>query len=264
MQNRPVNFNKTALHDLTRFDAAVDQVLSDATVMYTEALDRSRDTFLGILGHDLRNPLAAITGAAELQLQNATNERLAHFASQILVSAGRISHLITDLIELTRIRLGEGIAIKPVATSMRRICTIAVEEMQVIYPKRVFQIDCDDDLPGEWDEARLGQVLSNLLGNAVQHGARETPITVSVRAAGNEVELAVHNKGPAIPADILPKLFDRLFRGGAAEPTADEASSMGLGLYIAKQIIVAYGGTIEVRSSDDEGTSIIAKLPLGD
>jgi hypothetical protein len=102
-QSSPINFDKTSLYDMTRFNAAVDRVLSDATVMYTEALDRSRDTFLGILGHDLRNPLAAISGAAELQLRGATNERHAHFASQILVSAGRMSHLITDMP-----RLGKG------------------------------------------------------------------------------------------------------------------------------------------------------------
>jgi signal transduction histidine kinase len=170
--------------------------------------------------------------------------------------------MITDLIELTRVRLGAGILAKPIHTSMRRICTHVIEEMQAIYPKRIFQLNCDNELPGEWDESRISQVLSNLLGNAIQHGDAASPVTVTAKAAGNAVEVSVHNEGAPIPPELIPKLFDCLFQGSPDQRAADDNStSLGLGLYIAKEIILAHGGTIAVHSSDKEGTTFAARLP---
>jgi hypothetical protein len=126
-QRQPLAFDETSLAELTRFNEAVDQLLSQATVKHTEETERSRDLFLGMLGHDLRNPLHAISGLADLQMRARTLERQAQLASQIAVSAARMSHMITDLLELTRVRLGSGITISPSPTSMRRICMHAVE-----------------------------------------------------------------------------------------------------------------------------------------
>jgi phosphoserine phosphatase RsbU/P len=135
-------------------------------------------------------------------------------------------------------------------------------EMRTIYPKRVFQMDSDAELPGEWDEAKLSQVLSNLLGNAVQHGASNSPVTVTAKSDGNEVEVAVNNKGAVIPSSRIPRLFDSFFQGDEAGKADDSRSnSLGLGLYISKEIVQAHGGTIDVRSSDDEGTTFIVRLP---
>lgn len=254
----PVSF-----YDLTRFNEAVDQALTEAAVRYTEEMDKSRELFLGILGHDLRNPLSAISGFAELQLQSKTPDRHGHFASQILICAGRMSHLITDLIELTRVRLGSGLSINPAPTCMRHICTHVIEEMSSIYPKRSFELICEEELPGEWDQAKLSQVLSNLLGNAIQHGAVDTPVMLTAIRDRDGVTLSVHNQGISIPARIIPNLFDCLFRGTSGQRAADDNStSLGLGLYIAKEIVAAHGGAIEVQSSDDEGTTFVARLPL--
>lgn len=261
-QREAIEIDKASLYDLTRFNEAIDQALTEAAARYTEEIDRSRELFLGILGHDLRNPLGAISGFAELQLRSKAPDRHSQFASQILVCVGRMSHMITDLIELTRVRLGAGILVKPAQTCMRRICTNVMEEMKAIYPKRAFQLNCDDELPGEWDEARISQVLSNLLGNAIQHGDVKSPVTVSAKGDRNGVELSVHNEGTPIPPKMLPRLFDCLFQGSSDQRAADDNStSLGLGLYIAKEIISAHGGTIEVQSSDDEGTTFIARLP---
>jgi signal transduction histidine kinase len=261
-QRDAIEIDKAALYDLTRFNESVDQALTEAAVRYTEKIDRSRELFLGILGHDLRNPLGAISGFAELQLRSQTPDRHSQFASQILICVGRMSHMITDLIELTRVRLGAGILVKPTHTCMRRICTNAIEEMKGIYPQRTFQLNCGDELPGEWDEARMSQVLSNLLGNAIQHGNVKSPITVSAKGDRDGVEFSVHNEGTAIPPKTLPRLFDCLFQGSSDQRAADDNStSLGLGLYIAKEIISAHGGTIEVQSSDDEGTTFIVRLP---
>jgi len=261
-QRHSSEIDEQSLYDLTRFNEAVDQILTEAAVSYTTEIDRSRELFLGILGHDLRNPLAAISGLAELQLRAKTPDRHREFTSQILVSTARMAHMITDLIELTRVRLGTGIAINPAPTCMRRICTSAIEEMKAIYPRRLFQLNCEDEIPGEWDQARMSQFLSNLLGNAVQHGALHSPITVTACHGDNGVELSVHNDGTAISPNLIPKLFDCMFQGASGERDADDNStSLGLGLYIAKEIITAHGGTIEVCSTETEGTTFMARLP---
>jgi signal transduction histidine kinase len=261
-QRHSPDIDERSLYDLTRFNEAIDQALTEAAIRYTMEIDRSRELFLGILGHDLRNPLAAISLLAQVQLRAKTIEKCRDFASKIQISARRMSHLITDLVELTRVRLGTGILINPAHTTIRSICTSAIEEMQAIHPDRVFHLDCDEDIPGEWDEARMSQVLSNLLGNAVQHGARRSPVTLTAYLGDTGVELAVHNDGPAIPPHLVPKLFDCMFQGTPMPKNASDAStSLGLGLYIAKEIITAQGGTIDVYSTDAEGTTFIARLP---
>jgi signal transduction histidine kinase len=257
-----VEIDKESLYDLTRFNEAVDQALSEAAVRYSEEIDRSRELFLGMLGHDLRNPLAAISGLAELQMRAKTSERYAYFAKQILISAGRMSHMIIDLVELTRVRLGAGIVVSRSVGDLGEICRNVVQEMQAIYPGRDFHLDCAEALPGEWDAPRLSQVVSNLLGNAIQHGAATSTITLTGKRDGHLIEIAVHNAGPPIPADAIPKLFDCLFQGRASEKADDDQStSLGLGLYIAREIIVAHGGTISVTSSDEGGTIFTTLLP---
>lgn len=262
-QQDSAEIDQASLYDLTRFNEAIDQALTEAAVRYTTEIERSRELFLGILGHDLRNPLAAISGLAQLLPRVKDADRQREFASQILISVGRMSHMITDLIELARVRLGTGIAINPAPTSMRRVCASAIEEMKAIYPKRVFRLNCEEDIPGEWDQARMSQLLSNLLGNAVQHGEVHSPITVTARRGGNGVDIAVHNSGMAISPRLIPTLFDCLVRGALGPRDAeDNSTSLGLGLYIAREIIVAHGGTIEVCSTEAEGTTFTARLPL--
>lgn len=256
-----VEFGEVALYDLTRFNEAIDETLAESAEIYTDKIQNSRDLFLGILTHDLRSPLAAISASAEMLSDAETLDRNAYYAVQMLVSTKRMAHLITDLTELTRVRLGPGIPINRTPTSIRHICTNVLNEMKAIYPKRIFELNCDDEFPGEWDEGRLSQVLSNL-GNAVQHGAIESPITLTAKSDRTGVEIDVHNEDNPIPQDMLRKLFDPFIRGGASEGTDDQYStSLGLGLYIAKEIILAHGGTIEVQSSADKGTTFAVRLP---
>ena len=253
--------DSASLNDMIRFNEAIDQVLGEGAITYTQEIDRSRELFLGILGHDLRNPLSAISSLAERQLRGTTSERQAQFASQmsqILISARRMSHMISDLLELARVRLGSGMTIHRAPTCLRRICQNIVEEMRAAFPKRAFQLDGDDELPGEWDENRLSQVVSNLVGNAVQHSAAGSPVTITARNIDRGVEVSVHNEGTPIPSDMIPKLFDSFYR---LDDRDAGNSRLGLGLYISKEIIAAHGGTIEVRSSVDDGTTFIVRLP---
>ena len=252
--------DRASLNDMIRFNEAIDQVLGEGAITHTEEVDRSRELFLSILGHDLRNPLGAISGLAELQLRAKTPERHAQFASQILVSARRMSHMINDLLELARVRLGSGITIHPAPTCIRRICGSVVEEMQAVYPKRAFQLKGDDELPGEWDENRLSQLVSNLVGNALKHGASNSAVTITAKSNREGVEVSVHNEGTPIPSDKIPKLFDSFYQLDNKEADT-RSSSLGLGLYICKEIVAAHKGTIEVRSSVNEGTAFIVRLP---
>jgi signal transduction histidine kinase len=244
--------------DMIRFNEAIDQLVAEGTTNFGQEIDRSRELFLSILGHDLRNPLTAIRGSASVLLLGRRPERHAILTSQILVSAQRMSHLIDDLLELARVRLGPGIVIRRTTTSLRHICEDVVAETQTAFPNRAFRINGDDELSGEWDQDRLTQVISNLVSNAVRHGAVDSPITLTVRRNGDEAEVSVHNDGDPIPPEILPKIFTSFYR---LERPASRSDGLGLGLYISKEIVVAHGGTIEVESSAGDGTRFIIRLP---
>ncbi len=268
-QEGAVEVDEASLYDLTRFNEAIDQILSEAAARYSEEIERSRDLFLGILGHDLRNPLAAIVGWAELQMRNKVPANAPALARQIFISAGRMSHMITDLTELTRVRLGDGIVVNRSTGDLRAICASVILEMEAIYPDREFRLTCIEALPGDWDGVLLAQVMSNLLGNAVQHGAADSAITLSARREGDWVELAVHNEGAPIPEALIPRLFDRLFQGAMAEgddfdQSTSVATSLGLGLYIAREIVLAHGGTLDVTSDAAAGTNFTTRMPWAD
>jgi signal transduction histidine kinase len=253
---------KNDIYDITRFNEAIDQALTETAVRYSEKIDEARELFLGILGHDLRNPLAAISGFAQVQLRAKDLNRNAMICGQILISTERMAHMITDLIELTRVQLGAGISVNPSHGDMGEICSHVLEEMKAIYPDRTFRLDAEEGLWGEWDRPRMTQVLSNLLGNAVQHGTSSSPISVAARKKEKGIELQVHNEGAAIPSEMITKLFDRFIQGKAGKIVeVDHSTSLGLGLYIAKEIVVAHGGTIIVRSSEKEGTTFIVSIP---
>jgi signal transduction histidine kinase len=261
-QQGPVELSHASLYDLTRFNEAVDQALSEAAVKHATEVDRSRELFLGILGHDLRNPLAAVSGFAELIIRNKSPQQNAVYAKHISTSATRMFHMITDLAELTRVRLGPGLIVVRSPADLREICANVIREMQAVYPDRAFHLDCAEALPGAWDADRMSQVLSNLLGNAIQHGTSKSVITLSGKRDGDAVEIAVHNNGTPIPEDVIPRLFDCLFQGRVSERASDDQSaSLGLGLYIAREIIAAHAGTIDVTSSAAAGTIFTARLP---
>jgi signal transduction histidine kinase len=144
-----------------------------------------------------------------------------------------------------------------------QVCEDSHDEVQAAHPDRVFDLAMEGDLRAQVDPARLGQVLSNLLNNAIQHGTTGVPITLSARGERESVVLEVRNQGPVIPPDALQVIFNPLVQlGSDAESAAAPAStSLGLGLFIAKEIVTGHGGTLEVKSSSREGTVFRVKLP---
>jgi signal transduction histidine kinase len=252
------------LTEITRFNEAVDQALSESVVRYSEELSRSRDTFLAILSHDLRSPLSAVSMSAHYL---AVPGRVATEGLPALVrikqSVLTMNLMIRDLLEYTRTRLGKGIPVTPMAYDIGYICEAAHDEVQAAHPDCVFDLEMAGDLRAQVDPARLGQVLSNLLNNAIQYGAKGLPITLSAHGEADTVAIEVRNQGPAIPADALQVIFNPLVqvRGEQMNATDSLPTSLGLGLYIAKEIVMRHGGTLRVTSADPEGTVFTIVLP---
>lgn len=255
------------IHEQTRFNESIDQILIESIQDYSAKLDMSRNLFLGILSHDLRNPLGAVLMSAQLTTSiGQLSERQAMLQAQIIDSAGRASEIVTHLLDITKARLGSGLPICPEPMDMGFVSNLLVDEMRALHPAQTFEYHASGELDGAWDKARMGQVFSNLIGNAVQYGFKGAPVAVTVRGTDKDVTISVHNDGVPIDPAALPGIFDALTRAESA--TEGElvvtGVNLGLGLYIAKEIIVAHGGQIHVTSSEKDGTTFTANLPRQD
>ena len=217
-------------------------------------VDEARERFIGILGHDLRNPLNAILMGVEML--GGLGEPHAGIVTRVARSAHRMEAMIRDVLDFARGRLGEGIPIATTHADMRGICEEIVAEMTLAYPARTISFEGAGDLRGEWDQDRVEQALSNLVGNAVTHGT--DPIRVVGRDAGDTVIVTVHNHGVPIPAASIATLFDPFIKVGQGFKPAE---GLGLGLYIASEIVRAHGGTISVASMQGEGTTFVIRWP---
>jgi signal transduction histidine kinase len=251
------------LDDLTRFNESIDQSLTVAVRGYTQRVDQSRQLFLAILAHDLRNPLNAITmSAATLSLTEVPDPESAEIAARITASAMAMGRMIGDLLDFTASGLGAAMPLSPTDADFAGLCQEVIEETRAANPTRTIHFDSHGDLTGHWDAARLRQVVSNLLGNAVQHGDESAPIQMTAQSDASGVQLSIRNPGPPIPADAIPTIFDPLVRGASPDTTKRRRpGSIGLGLYVAREVVAAHGGTINVESSAADGTTFTVHLP---
>lgn len=252
------------LTEMTRFNEAVDQALAESVARYSDEVARSRDTFLAILGHDLRSPLSAVSMSAHyLAIPGRVGTEGLPALVRIKQSVLTMSLMIRDLLEYTRTRLGKGIAVTPLAYDIGHVCEAAHDEVQAAHPDCLFDLEMTGDLRAQVDPARLGQVLSNLLNNAIQYGAKGLPITMSARGEADTVVIEVMNQGPAIAADALQVIFNPLVQIRGEHITASDplSTSLGLGLFIAKEIVTGHGGTLRVESSDSGGTVFMIEVP---
>jgi signal transduction histidine kinase len=261
------------VEDLTRFHEAIDQALAESLVQFEAGVQQAKETFLAILGHDLRTPLGAIQTSASFLLDAGTvapSERA--LASQILGSARRAVIMVGELLDFTRSRLGGGIPVVRAEGDLLALVREVVAEVAAAHPDRIITFRAPQERPGtpltaRFDAARLGQAIANLVGNAVQHGGAG-PVTVTVAAdvggaMGRTVSVAVHNGGRPIAAAQLDGLFNPLQSRSVRRVRAEHGptSSLGLGLYIAERIVHAHGGELGVSSSDGQGTTFTATLP---
>lgn len=217
------------------------------------------DLFVGIVSHDLRNPLNVIRLNASLLARAPLAQEQAQRVQRIEASAASSERLIHDLLDLTRARLAGGIPVSRQPGDLGVILRHAVEELRAAHPGRAFFLEVHGDGRGQWDADRLAQAVGNLLRNAVVHGEPQAPISVRLADHGTWLEVSVHNDGQPIPPQLLPVLFEPM-RQGAPGSGAQERS-IGLGLFIVDQIAKAHGGGVACRSSEAEGTTFTMALP---
>lgn len=247
--------------DMMRFNEAIDQAVAESVGRYAKMVARSQNLFLAILGHDLRNPLATTIMASSFIMQSTeAHSKLVTAASRIYSAGNRMNKLVNDLIDYTRTHLGSKLPILVKEIDMHVLARDTVAEHEIAHPERTFRLEANGNFKGQWDDSRIAQVLSNLLGNAVQYGSTESPITVRLWAEADDVHLTVENHGAVIEPQKMTSLFEPLvrFAKGDDEP---QGRSLGIGLYIAREIVYAHGGEIRVTSSEAEGTVFAVTLP---
>ncbi len=222
-----------------------------------------RERFLGILGHDLRTPLSAITFSAQSLLTPAfPDDARIRGLQRIVRSADRMARMIRDLLDFTRARQGGGIPVTLLPGDLGAICRQVVDEVRLTHADRIVALHAAGATGGRWDHDRIAQVVQNLVVNALQHSPAHTPVGVSVDGAGDRVLLVVANEGPPIPPELLADLWNPFRRGVSAEG-ARPSEGLGLGLYIAHEIVSAHQGRIDVESDEARGTTFRVELPRG-
>jgi signal transduction histidine kinase len=255
--------NASDIDDLTRFNESIDQSLAKAVASYTKRVDQARDMFLAILSHDLRNPLNSIAMRAQAVRQAAQDPaETLESSQQISQSVSVMERMISDLLDYTRTRLGAGMPVSPAPFDLALLGRELFDEHCASNPGRTIRFHTEGDLKGCWDSDRVRQAISNLLGNAIQHGAEDAPVTLSLRGEADDVCVQVHNGGEPIPPGEMSKIFDPLIRGSSAEhPKKNRPGSIGMGLYIAREVVKSHGGHIEVTSTRETGTSFSIRMP---
>lgn len=247
--------------DMIRFNEAIDEALAESTAAYAEQVNHSRDIFLAILGHDLRAPLQAVSMSTELLMRKAKLEGDAlTCAINIKRGARHMAVMVGDLLELVRSRLGKGLPIEPVPMDLADAAHAAIAEACAGNPECDPTLNVAGDTRGVWDAGRLDQLLQNLIGNALQHGSNKRDVTIRLIGEPDTVRLTVHNYGTPIPENAIATIFDPLVRSADEEP-GQPSTSLGLGLFIVKEVVNAHFGTIEVSSSEANGTLFTVVLP---
>lgn len=257
----------TDMRDVTRFNEAVDQALSESVARYAQMIKQSQNMFLAILGHDLRNPLGTlISGSGFIMQATDIPPRYILAATRMFNGAKRMSRLINDLIDFTRTHLGPGIPVKVAPSNLVAVCEDVVNELRTFHPERRIELYAPPHLEAHFDEGRIAQVISNLAGNALQYGNADTPATVRVSGSDSErdITITVHNRGIGIVPDKVAQIFNPLVRIAAnhhADAGDVERTSLGIGLFISREIIQAHGGQISVTSNDHDGTTFTVTIP---
>ena len=258
-----VNPERQHFQDMIRFNEAIDEALAESTAAYAEQVNRSRDIFLAILGHDLRAPLQAVSMSTEmLERKTRLDGDALNYVHAIKNGVHHMGSMVSDLLEFVRSRLGSQMPIELEPMDMGRACQTALEEATAGQPHCAVTLHVDGDIEGHWDPRRVSQMLQNLIGNALQHGARKGEVTLSLTGTAQDVTLRVHNLGLPIAEEALATLFDPLVRSPSEDINQPGTStSLGLGLFIIKEVVDAHDGRIDVTSTVADGTTFTVVLP---
>ncbi len=249
--------------DMIRFNEAIDEALAESTAAYAQQVDRSRDIFLAILGHDLRSPLQAVSMSTELLARReGLDDKTLNYVSQIKTSTRHMGAMVSDLLEFVRSRLGASLPIERKSMDFASACRDAISEACAGQPESHPRLTVKGDTIGHWDRGRIDQLLQNLIGNALQHGQPGNEVAVSISGDEGYIELAVHNVGEPIAEGAIGTIFDPLVRSTTDSiAPQDQTTSLGLGLFIVKEVVNAHGGSITVTSNVGDGTTFTVVLP---
>jgi signal transduction histidine kinase len=217
-----------------------------------------RERFLAILGHDLRNPLNTIKVAGSLLLVMDLPEAAGSFVKRIVRAADRMIRMINDLLDFAAVRSGV-LKIERRYADLRDVCNEVADELRLVHPHREIVVDARGDLAGDWDVPRIAQVVSNLLSNAVTYSPHGTLVRLEARGHESDVTIDVHNEGKPIPDAVQARIFEPFQRGDASGGSAQ--GGVGLGLFIACEMVRAHGGTISLLSEEGRGTTFKLKIP---
>lgn len=254
-----VSLTVSPVHDTEGRIVGVAKIVRDVTAEQAarRESEKMRDLFLGALSHDLRIPLSTIKVSVHT-LRARAPESEQKVLARISNSTDRMSRMIDQLLDFTKSRLGGGIPIHLEKADLAEICRMVAEEQEALNPERI-HVSMEGDLKGHWDGDRLAEVVSNLLSNAFKYGDSDAPVTIAGRCGDGYVVVDVTNQGPEIPAPLRDVIFDPFQRGPAEQHRG--IKGIGLGLYIAQQIVRAHHGEITVHSAPLGGTRFSVRLP---
>ena len=254
--------NKEEAEDLIRFNEGIDQALAESIVRYTEAIILSQDIFLGVLGHDLRDPLNSIGAGAQFLTQGGDQEsRSVKLGTQMYTSVLRMNKMLDNLLNFTQSRIGGGLQLTVSDVDLAQISRDVIAEFRLSNPKRIIHNQVEGSCAGNWDAGRLSQVYQNLISNALQYGFAESEVTVVTKDCGDHVVFTVHNDGVPIPEQNQHQVFDLLQRLPNVDAERTLKKNLGLGLYIVREIVTAHHGNISVSSTEEKGTTFRVWLP---
>jgi hypothetical protein len=242
-----------------QLDLETRQWSTEAELTLERQTSALREQFIAVLGHDLRNPLSAVSATAELLIRRQSDPDLVMAGQRLKRTVTRMARLIDDVMDFARGRLGGGIpllvqTVNDLGAHLRAV----VDELRDANLSRTVLFEMDLPSPVICDVSRVQQLLSNLLGNALSHGAENSPIKVQATNDAGDVVISVTNYGNPIPENLLHEVFEPYWRPATSAP----GGGLGLGLFICKQIVEAHAGTLEVRSSLAQGTCFTARIPL--
>jgi signal transduction histidine kinase len=248
------------LNDMIRFNEAIDQALAESIGFFSAQVDQARNLLLGMLGHDMRSPLQAIQMTAKYLAALNAGEKVSEAATRLVKSGASMQALLDDLVEFNRTKLGLGIHVVPTEVDVQSLFADELAQLRAVYPQHRVQLEVSGNPVGWWDGVRLQQLLGNLVVNAIKYGSSDKPVRVSVKSDDDVLRFEVGNSGGAIDPQLLAQMFDPLKRGLDPGRAQGEHGSLGLGLYIAREIAKAHGGEIEARSDNAE-TVFAVSLP---
>jgi signal transduction histidine kinase len=238
-----------------------DRVVAVIALVVDASAERGQRETMGVVGHDLRNPLAAIRMTAQLLAKpdEMPADRRITLSKRILTSSTRMDSIVKSLLDYARAKAGALVTLERERMDLGALAGRVIEELTVHVTGRSIELRTVGDLTGIWDPGRLEQIVGHLVSNALRHGADGPAVLTIEGSSADRVAIVLHNKGPAIPAELLPRIFDPFQIG--PRPAGTPRRSIGLGLFVVRQLAEAHGGSVAVQSSDTDGTQFTVSLP---